>query len=104
MQKMRSDAEKIYTQAIQTSLPDEAIKKAVAGRNFAFQGKVVIIAVMMTGTAILKLAVHMIFMERSPACCQTMRAGSLAVKVMVSVSGHRKGLMNYPSLHWIMIM
>ena len=45
MQKMRSDAEKIYTQAIQASLPDEAVKKAVAGRNFAFQGKVVIIAV-----------------------------------------------------------
>ena len=30
---------------IQASLPDEAVKKAVAGRNFAFQGKVVIIAV-----------------------------------------------------------
>lgn len=45
MQKMRLDAEKIYTQAIQASLPDEAVKKAVAGRNFAFQGKVVIIAV-----------------------------------------------------------
>mgnify|MGYP006922538075 CR=1 FL=1 len=26
-------------------MPDEAVKKAVAGRNFAFQGKVVIIAV-----------------------------------------------------------
>ena len=45
MQKMRLDAEKIYTQAIQASLPDEAVKKAVAGRNFAFQGKVVVIAV-----------------------------------------------------------
>ena len=45
MQKMRLDAEKIYTQAIQASLPDEAVKKAVAGKNFEFQGKVVVIAV-----------------------------------------------------------
>lgn len=45
MQTMRRDAEKILAQAIHASLPDEAVKKAVAGRNFAFQGKVIVIAV-----------------------------------------------------------
>lgn len=45
MDQMLSDAKKIIHDAIQASLPDEAVKKAICGKNFDFQGKVIVIAI-----------------------------------------------------------
>lgn len=45
MKKLHSDARKIIETAIQASLPDEAVKKAICGENFSFWGKVIVIAI-----------------------------------------------------------
>lgn len=45
MNTLRIDAEKIIAQAIHASLPDEAVKKAIARRKFTFQGKLIVIAI-----------------------------------------------------------
>ena len=45
MNEMCADAKKIIQDAIQSSLPDEAVKKALRGKNFAFHGKVIVIAI-----------------------------------------------------------
>lgn len=45
MGTLKMDAEKIIAQAIHASLPDEAVKKAVAGREFTFQGRLIVIAI-----------------------------------------------------------
>ncbi|MGN0136891.1 DUF4147 domain-containing protein [Anaerotignum sp.] len=45
MNPMLSDAKKIILDAIEASLPDEAVKKAICGKDFAFQGKVIVIAI-----------------------------------------------------------
>ncbi|MGN1230473.1 MAG: glycerate kinase [Anaerotignum sp.] len=45
MNQLFSDAKKIISDAIQASLPDEAVKKAICGKNFEFQGKVIVIAI-----------------------------------------------------------
>lgn len=42
---MRTDAEKIIAEAIRACQPDEAVKKAIGGRGFLFQGKVIVIAI-----------------------------------------------------------
>lgn len=45
MNTMRSDALKIINNAIQASLPDEAVRKAICGKEFAFNGKVIVISI-----------------------------------------------------------
>ena len=45
MNEILFDAKKIISSAIQESLPDEAVKKAICGKNFAFEGKVIVIAI-----------------------------------------------------------
>lgn len=45
MNPMLSDAKKIILDAIQASLPDEAVKKALQGKTFDPQGKVIVIAI-----------------------------------------------------------
>ena len=45
MNKILSDARKIIHDAIQVSLPDEAVKKAISGKKFVFEGKVIVIAI-----------------------------------------------------------
>ena len=45
MNEILSDAKKIIHDAIQASLPDEAVKKAICRKTFDFQGKVIVIAI-----------------------------------------------------------
>ena len=45
MNKIIIDAKKIIHDAIQASLPDEAVKKAICGKDFIFEGKVIVIAI-----------------------------------------------------------
>ena len=45
MNEILSDAKKIIHNAIQTSLPDEAVKKFIGGKTFAFEGRVIVIAI-----------------------------------------------------------
>ena len=45
MHTIISDAKKIILDAIQASLPDEAVKKAICGKNFNFEGKVLVISI-----------------------------------------------------------
>lgn len=45
MDTMKNDAKKIILDAIQASLPDEAVKKAICHKNFKLEGKVIVIAV-----------------------------------------------------------
>lgn len=45
MNQLLFDAKKIISDAIQASLPDEAVKKAICGKDFDFQGKVIVIAI-----------------------------------------------------------
>ena len=45
MNFLLSDAKKIIYDAIQASLPDEAVKKAICGKNFDLQGKVIVISI-----------------------------------------------------------
>lgn len=45
MNPMLHDAKQIISDAIQASLPDEAVKKAIAGKSFSFAGKVIVIAI-----------------------------------------------------------
>ena len=45
MNTMKNDAKKIILDAIQASLPDEAVKKAICHKNFKLEGKVIVIAV-----------------------------------------------------------
>ena len=45
MNEILFDAKKIISSAIQESLPDEAVKKAICGKNFAFEGKVIVVAI-----------------------------------------------------------
>lgn len=45
MNEILSDAKKIIHNAIQASLPDEAVKKAICGKTFDFQGRVIVIAI-----------------------------------------------------------
>ena len=44
MNEILSDAKRIIQDAIQASLPDEAVKKAIGGKAFDFQGKVFVIS------------------------------------------------------------
>ena len=45
MLDLKSDARKIIHDAIQASLPDEAVKKAICGKDFSFRGKVFVISI-----------------------------------------------------------
>ena len=45
MNEILSDAKKILHTAIQASLPDEAVKKFIGGKTFAFEGRVIVIAI-----------------------------------------------------------
>ena len=45
MNPMIKDARTIIDSAIQASLPNEAVKKAILGKNFVFDGKVIVIAI-----------------------------------------------------------
>lgn len=45
MNTILADARKIINDAIHASLPDEAVKKAICGKNFAFKGKVIVISI-----------------------------------------------------------
>lgn len=45
MNKVISDAKKIIQDAIHASLPDEAVKKAICGKKFEFEGKVIIVSI-----------------------------------------------------------
>ncbi len=45
MKNLHSDARKIIETAVQASLPDEAVKKAICGKNFSFLGRVIVIAI-----------------------------------------------------------
>lgn len=45
MKEILSDAKKIISEAIQASLPDEAVKKAICGKDFTFEGKVIVISI-----------------------------------------------------------
>lgn len=42
---LHSDAKTIIHTAIEASLPDEAVKKAICGKSFDFQGKVIVISI-----------------------------------------------------------
>lgn len=43
MNEILSDAKKIIHNAIQASLPDEAVKKFIGGKTFAFEGRVIVL-------------------------------------------------------------
>ena len=45
MSTLKEDARNIILHAIQASLPDEAVKKAICGKNFEFNGKVIVISI-----------------------------------------------------------
>ena len=45
MSELISDAKTIIQKAIHSSLPDEAVKKIICGRQFDFQGRVLVIAI-----------------------------------------------------------
>ena len=45
MNTILSDAKKIISDSIHASLPDEAVKKAICGKRFAFEGKVIVISI-----------------------------------------------------------
>ena len=45
MNEILSDAKRILYTAIQASLPDEAVKKFIDGKTFAFEGRVIVIAI-----------------------------------------------------------
>lgn len=45
MNEILYDAKKIISEAIQASLPDEAVKKAICGKDFSFEGKVIVISI-----------------------------------------------------------
>ena len=45
MNSILNDAKKIIHDAVQASLPDEAVKKAIKGKNLKFEGKVIVIAI-----------------------------------------------------------
>lgn len=45
MNEILSDAKRILHTAIQASLPDEAVKKFIGGKTFAFEGRVIVIAI-----------------------------------------------------------
>ena len=45
MNEILSDAKRILHTAIQASLPDEAVKKFIDGKTFAFEGRVIVIAI-----------------------------------------------------------
>ena len=45
MNTIITDARKIINDAIQASLPDEAVKKAICGKEFFFDGKVIVISI-----------------------------------------------------------
>jgi len=45
MNPMIKDAKTIISRSIQASLPDEAVKKAILGKDFCFGGKVIVIAI-----------------------------------------------------------
>lgn len=45
MNTISNDAKKIIQTAIHASLPDEAVKKAIRGKDFKFEGKVIVIAI-----------------------------------------------------------
>ena len=45
MSTLKEDARNIILQAIQASLPDEAVKKAICGKEFEFNGKVIVISI-----------------------------------------------------------
>ena len=45
MNTIITDARKIINDAIQASLPDEAVKKAICGKEFFFDGKVIVITI-----------------------------------------------------------
>ncbi|MDO4530963.1 MAG: DUF4147 domain-containing protein, partial [Bacillota bacterium] len=45
MKQLHSDARKIIETAIQASLPDEAVKKAICGKEYIFNGRVIVIAI-----------------------------------------------------------
>lgn len=45
MNTFQADAKKILLDAIHASLPDEAVKKAINGKDFEFNGKVIVISI-----------------------------------------------------------
>ena len=45
MNTFQTDARKILLDAIQASLPDEAVKKAIHGKHFDFEGKVIVVSI-----------------------------------------------------------
>ena len=45
MYTLRNAAKKIVLEAIHASLPDNAVKKAICGKDFTFEGKVIVIAI-----------------------------------------------------------
>lgn len=45
MNSIHTDAKQIIEKAIQASLPDEAVKKAICSKDFDLQGKVIVIAI-----------------------------------------------------------
>jgi len=45
MNTFQADAKKILLDAIHASLPDEAVKKAIKGKDFEFNGKVIVISI-----------------------------------------------------------
>lgn len=45
MYSLLQDARKILLDAVHASLPDEAVKKAILGKQFSFSGKVIVIAI-----------------------------------------------------------
>ena len=45
MSTLKEDARNIILHAIQASLPDEAVKKAICGKEFEFNGKVIVISI-----------------------------------------------------------
>lgn len=45
MDQLLSDAKYIIHNAIRASLPDEAVKKAIRGKDFPFEGKVIVISI-----------------------------------------------------------
>ena len=45
MSTLKEDARNIVLHAIQESLPDEAVKKAICGKHFEFNGKVIVISI-----------------------------------------------------------
>ena len=45
MEQIMKDAKKIILDAIQESLPDEAVRKGICNKEFHFEGKVIVIAI-----------------------------------------------------------